>query len=48
MLKGRNFLEPGDFSPYELDEIFTLAEQIMNKPASYAHVCDGRLLSTLF
>lgn len=48
MLKGRNLLEPGDFSPAELEEIFILAEKIMDKPAKYAHVCDGMLLSTLF
>ena len=48
MLKGRNLLESGDFTPEELEEIFKLAERIMNNPAAYAHVCKGKLLSTLF
>ncbi len=48
MLKGRNLLEPGDFTPVELEEIFELAEKIMDNPGAYAHVCKGKLLSTLF
>ncbi|HZK02552.1 MAG TPA: aspartate carbamoyltransferase [Anaerovoracaceae bacterium] len=48
MLKGRNLLEPGDFLPAELEEIFELAEKIMDNPAAYARVCEGKLLSTLF
>ncbi len=48
MLKGRNLLEPGDFSKEELEEIFELAGRIIDDPASYAHVCDGMLLATLF
>ncbi len=48
MLKGRNFLEPGDFTKAEIEEILKLAGLIMEDPAAYAHVCDGRLLATLF
>ena len=48
MLKGRSLLEPMDFSLGELEEIFVLADKIMEKPAAYAHACDGKLLATLF
>lgn len=48
MLKGRNLLEPMDFSLEELEEIFALAHEIMKDPAQYAHTCDGKLLATLF
>lgn len=48
MLKGRNFLETGDLSSDELEEIFILAGEIMEDPGAYAHMCEGKLLSTLF
>ena len=48
MLKGRSLLEPMDFSLGELEEIFVLADQIMEEPTAYAHACDGKLLATLF
>jgi len=48
MLKGRDLLEPMDFSLEELEEIFVLAEEIMEEPARFSHACDGKLLATLF
>jgi len=48
MLKGRNLLEPMDFSLSELEEIFDLADRIIEKPSDYVHACDGKLLATLF
>ncbi|HHX14232.1 MAG TPA: aspartate carbamoyltransferase [Clostridiales bacterium] len=48
MLKGKHLLEPMDFSVEELDEIFDLAERIIEDPQKYKHVCDGKLLATLF
>lgn len=48
MLKGRSLLEPMDFSLEELDSIFDLADRIIADPQKYAHVCDGKLLATLF
>lgn len=48
MLKGKSLLEPMDFTKSEFEEIFSLAEKIMNEPGSYAHACDGKLLATLF
>jgi len=47
-LKGRNLLEPMDFTIEELEELFDLSEQIIEAPEKYAHVCDGKLLATLF
>lgn len=48
MLKGRSLLEPMDFSVEELEEIFDLADRIIEEPEKYTHVCDGKLLATLF
>lgn len=48
MLKGRSLIDPMDFSPGELDEIFDLASQIIKSPESFSHVCDGKILATLF
>lgn len=48
MLKGRNLLEPMDFSIGELEEIFDLADRIIEDPSKYVHACDGKLLATLF
>lgn len=48
MLKGRNLLEPMDFSLSELEEIFNLADRIIEEPSKYTHACDGKLLATLF
>ena len=44
----RHLIEPMDFSTEELDEIFKLAHQIMEDPAKFAHICDGKILGTLF
>lgn len=48
MLKGRHLIEPKDFSLEELDEIFTLAEEIIENPRDYLDVCKGKLLGSLF
>ncbi len=48
MLKGRNLLEPMDFTLEEMDKIFALADKIIENPSAYAHTCDGKLLATLF
>ncbi|MTI66113.1 MAG: aspartate carbamoyltransferase [Firmicutes bacterium] len=48
MLKGRHLIEPKDFSLEELDEIFTLAEEIIENPRDYLEVCKGKLLGSLF
>ncbi|MEA4987090.1 MAG: aspartate carbamoyltransferase [Anaerovorax sp.] len=48
MLAGRSLLEPMDFTVEEMDEIFALADKIIEDPKKYAHACDGKLLATLF
>ena len=48
MLKGRHLIDPMDFSLEELDEILGLAEDIIAKPEDFAHICDGKILATLF
>jgi aspartate carbamoyltransferase catalytic subunit len=48
MLKGRHLIDPMDFSIEEFNEIFDLADQIIEKPQEFLHLCEGRLLATLF
>lgn len=48
MLKNKYILEPMDLTVEEMDEIFELAEDIMENPAKYAHVADGKIMATLF
>lgn len=48
MLAGRSLLEPMDFTVEEMNEIFALADRIIEDPAKYGHACDGKLLATLF
>ncbi|WFD11079.1 aspartate carbamoyltransferase [Tepidibacter hydrothermalis] len=48
MLKGRNLIQPNDFSLQELDSVLSLGEKIIQNPQKYVDVCKGKLLSTLF
>ncbi|HBG65743.1 MAG TPA: aspartate carbamoyltransferase [Treponema sp.] len=48
MLKGRHVIEPGDLSVGEINEICSLAEQIIVDPVSFQDVCRGKILATLF
>ena len=48
MLNGRSILEPMDMTTAELEEIFDLADAIIDDPEKFAHACDGKLLATLF
>lgn len=48
MLKNRNLIQPSDFSLEELTEIFDFADEIIKKPEDYTHICDGKLLGSLF
>lgn len=48
MLKGRHLIEPGDLSINEIEEICSLAEQIIVDPVSFQDVCRGKVLATLF
>lgn len=48
MLKGRHLLDPMDFTLEELDEIFTLADEIVASPESFSDTCHGKILASLF
>ena len=48
MLKGRNLIKPNDLTVSEIDEICSLAEQIIVDPNSFSDVCRGKILATLF
>ncbi|WP_296327415.1 aspartate carbamoyltransferase [uncultured Treponema sp.] len=48
MLKGRNLIKPTDLTVSEIDEICSLAEQIIVDPNSFNDVCRGKILATLF
>ncbi|MGL5648431.1 MAG: aspartate carbamoyltransferase [Clostridium sp.] len=48
MLKGRHLVDPMDLKLEELDQIFDLAEKIINDREKYSKVCDGKILATLF
>lgn len=47
-LKGRNLVEPNDFTLDELESIFDLADSIIVNPQDYVDVGKGKLLATLF
>ncbi|QOX62277.1 aspartate carbamoyltransferase [Anoxybacterium hadale] len=48
MLKGKSLLEPMDFTTEEMEELFLLADRIIEEPEQYAKSCEGKLLATLF
>lgn len=48
MLKGRHLMDPQDFTVEELEEIFDLAEKIIENPEEYIHLCEGKVLACLF
>lgn len=45
---NKHLIDPMDFSIYELDEIFKLAQEIIAKPKRFSHMCDGKILAALF
>lgn len=48
MLKGRHLIDPMDFSVEEIEEVLNLADEIVKAPEEFAHVCEGKILATLF
>ena len=48
MIKGKHLIDPMDFTVEELNEVFELASQIISCPEKFSHVCDGKILATLF
>ncbi|WP_291650395.1 aspartate carbamoyltransferase [Clostridium sp.] len=47
-MKNKHLIDPMDFSREELQEVFKLAHQIIANPREYSHICDGKILATLF
>lgn len=48
MLQGRHLLSADDFSREEILEIIDFGEQISKSPEKFSHLCDGKILGTLF
>ncbi len=48
MLAGRHLVDPQDFTVEELEEIFTLAEEMIERPGDFTSLCEGKILGTLF
>ncbi len=44
----RSLIDPTDLSLSEIDDILTLADDIMKNRPKYAEVCKGKKLATLF
>ena len=44
----KHLIDPMDFSVCELEEIFNLAEEIIENPKKFSHVCEGKILASLF
>ena len=47
-LKGRHLIEPSDFSVDEMEWLFSMSKRIIENPETYAEICKGKLLATLF
>ena len=47
-LKGRHLIDPNDFSLEELDEVFDLADRMIENRDAFGSVCKGKILGTLF
>ena len=45
---NKHLISPMDFSTKELNEIFELAEKIISNPMEFSHICDGKILASLF
>lgn len=44
----KHIISPLDLSLIELNDVLSLAEEIIKDPKKFAHVCDGKKLATLF
>ena len=47
-MKNKHLISPMDFLKEELNEIFELAEKFISNPKEFSHICDGKILATLF
>lgn len=44
----RHLIDPLDFTVEEMDEIFQISERFMENQENYCHLCDNKILATLF
>lgn len=47
-MKQKHVIDLENLSPEQLERVADLAEKIMKNPEEYQHVCDGKILATLF
>ena len=47
-MMNKHLISPMDFSIKALNEIFELAEKIISNPMEFSHICDGKILASLF
>ena len=48
MSKKANFLSPDDMTVEQLEQVFALADKIVENPDAFKDVCHGKVLATLF
>ena len=48
MLVGKHLIDPQDFSIEELEDIFNLADKIIENEREFKNICNGKILATLF
>lgn len=48
MLRDKHLIDPQDFTLEELDDLFTLTDEIITKEKNFKNACEGKLLATLF
>lgn len=48
MIEIRHLIDSQDFSMKEIEELFLLTTEIINKPEEFAKSCNGKILGTLF
>ena len=48
MLENRHPIDSQDFTKEELEELFTLAEEIIKTPENFTNICVGKVLGSLF
>lgn len=47
-MEVKHLIDPQDFSIKEIEELFELTTNIINKPEEFANSCNGKILGTLF
>lgn len=47
-LKGRHLIDPNNFTLEEFDQVFDLADKMIENRDAYGKICEGKILGTLF